>query len=266
VAGAIAYLALLAPALGLAPSGLQATADRYTYLPDVAIALLLGAGFGAAMFQARRPVALAGLILAGMLGTASARQTGYWRDSVTLWTRAAELDPRNDVAFYNLALALEEAGDAAGAEARLRETLRLVPDHEPARRHLASLEARRLEWEAGGMAASGRLEEAIAVFTRALEKDPARMRAHASRGMALAQLGRFAEAAESLEAAVRLGNDEPEVAGALAFVLGETGRLAEARGTLDRALARYPGDARLSALASRLEAKAHVQQKKSPRP
>ena len=39
VVGAFAYLCLLAPALGLAPSGLQATADRYTYFPDVALAL-----------------------------------------------------------------------------------------------------------------------------------------------------------------------------------------------------------------------------------
>ena len=34
-----AYLALLAPAAGLVPSGLQATADRYTYLPGVVVAI-----------------------------------------------------------------------------------------------------------------------------------------------------------------------------------------------------------------------------------
>ena len=50
------------------------------------------------------------------------------------------------------------------------------------------------------------------------------MRAHASRGMALAELGRFAEAATDLRAALALGNDEPQVAGALALCLLETGR------------------------------------------
>ena len=50
------------------------------------------------------------------------------------------------------------------------------------------------------------------------------MRAHASRGMALAELGRFAEAATDLRAALALGNDEPQVVGALALCLLETGR------------------------------------------
>src|SRR6185295_19579529 len=34
-----AYLALLAPAAGLVPSGVQATADRYTYLPGVVVTI-----------------------------------------------------------------------------------------------------------------------------------------------------------------------------------------------------------------------------------
>jgi len=38
-----AYLALLAPAAGLLPSGLQATADRYTYLPGVVVAIAVAA-------------------------------------------------------------------------------------------------------------------------------------------------------------------------------------------------------------------------------
>ena len=78
------------------------------------------------------------------------------------------------------------------------------------------------------------------------------MRAHASRGMALAQLGRLEEAARDLEAAVRLGNDEPEIAGALAMAQAETGRGLEARRTLERALELHPGDPHLAQSLARL--------------
>lgn len=260
VAGAFAYLTLLAPALGLAPSGLQRTADRYTYMPDVALALLVGALFVRGLSRFRTPVLLGGLALMGALGVLSTRQVGYWADSQTLWRRVAELDPRNDVAFYNLALALQEAGDEAGAETNLQKTLELVPDHAPARSLLSSLTGLRFEREGAALAAAGRLREAVEAFGRALEQDPARMRSHASRGMALAQLGRLDEAARDLEAAVRLGDDEPEIAGALAMAQAETGRELEAQRTLERALELHPGDPHLAQSLARLRAET----KKSP--
>ncbi|HEY6546349.1 MAG TPA: tetratricopeptide repeat protein, partial [Vicinamibacteria bacterium] len=244
VLAAGAYLALLAPAMGLAPSGLQATADRYTYLPDVALALCVGAGFAKAAARWRAAVAIgAGLALA--LGGLSVWQTGFWKDSVTLWTRALELDARNDVASYNLALALEEAGDRAGAERHLRETLLLVPEHALARGRLASLEARRLEQEAGERAAAGQLESAVALLDQSIEKEPGRMRPHASRGMALAELGRCAEALRDLETALDLGNDEVEVASGLAFCLLQTGRLDEALQSAAATAARHPDEPRV---------------------
>ena len=50
-----AYLALLAPAAGLVPSGLQATADRYTYLPGVVVAIAAGGGRRAVGVGAQGP-------------------------------------------------------------------------------------------------------------------------------------------------------------------------------------------------------------------
>lgn len=262
VVGALAYLVLLAPALGLAPSGLQATADRYTYLPDVALALVLGAGLGNLISRWKAALPMAIVLVLGLAMVARA-QVGFWKDSVTLWTRAVQLDPRNDVALYNLALAHHEAGDPASAEARLKETLLLVPEHEPARRLLATLEARRLEQEAGALAASGRLAEAALLLGQVLEREPGRMRAHASRGMALAELGRFAEAAPDLRAALTLGNDEPAVVGALALCLLETARGEEAIRMLEEAVARHPEEPRLVATLGMVRA-ALDRQRRSP--
>jgi predicted Zn-dependent protease len=243
LAGWLAYLLLLVPASGLTPSGLQATADRYSYVPGVAVALLAGGGAARLWAGGRRRAWLAlGAALGTTLGFQTGRQLGYWRDSITLWTRALDLDPGNDVALYNLALALEAAGDPAGATRHYRELLALIPDHAPARGNLGR-----------------RLEEAVLLYGRALEHDPARLHSRRSRGMALAQLGRFDEAIPDLRAAVAGGEAEPEVAAALAFVLVQGGRRDEAVGVLRAAVARHPGIPGLVQELARLEDRIRAQ-------
>ncbi|HEY5907346.1 MAG TPA: tetratricopeptide repeat protein, partial [Vicinamibacteria bacterium] len=75
--------------------------------------------------------------------------------------------------------------------------------------------------------------------------EPGRMRPHASRGMALAELGRCAEALRDLETAQDLGNDEVEVASGLAFCLLQTGRLDEALQSAAATAARHPDEPRV---------------------
>ena len=251
----VSYLVLLGPALGLAPSGLQRTADRYTYFAGVALALVAGAAVGlAGARRYRRPVLAAAALIVLALTVATARQVRYWRDSVTLWTRAVEREPRNDVALYNLAHALEERGDEAEAVRRYEQTLRLLPDHAPARRNLQRLEARRLEREGNDLAASGRLPEAIAAYSRALERDPERLHARRSRGMALAQLGRGREAVPDLRAALEQGPSEPAVVNALAYALVESGEPAEATRVLRDGRRRHPEDDGIARNLARLQA------------
>jgi tetratricopeptide (TPR) repeat protein len=255
LAGWLSYLLLLGPALGLLPSGLQATADRYTYLPSVALALLAGAGAALLWEQGQGRatlVAIGAMLSIAMLGL-TWRQVRFWRDSVTLWTRALAVDPANDVALYNLALALDARGDSAGAEAQYRRLLEVVPDHDVGRRNLELLEAARLEREGNEQAAAGHLAEAAELYSRALQRDAARLHARRSRGMALAQLGRYEEAIPDLAEAARAPDAEASVSGALAFALAETGRREEARATLQSALARHPGERRLATALTALE-------------
>jgi tetratricopeptide (TPR) repeat protein len=247
------YVCLLLPVVGLAPSGLQVVADRYAYGP----ALVLAAGTGALVHQAAagpiRGVALAALGGAAVAyAQSSGAQLGVWRDSLTLWARAATLDPDNDVALYNLALAEIAAGRTDRAIEHLQRLVGLLPDHDLGRARLAQLVADREQRSAEAYAASGRFVEAVAAFDRALDADPTRPRARAGRGLARLELGRLGPAAEDLAAATAAGVDDPAVVSALAFALMSTGRAAEAVPLLRRGLAAHPDDIGLAGNLARL--------------
>jgi len=237
-----AWLALLLPVVGLFPSGLQLTADRYTYGP----ALVLAVAVGVALSRVPRPrqaVAL-GLALAASLALAATTRAAlpHWRDSVAVWTRALALDAGNDVARYNLALALLDAGREDDGRAALEALLAEVPDHDLARQRLATLRADRAQRRADEAANAGRLREAIAAYDEVLGHEPGRTRARLNRGMALVQTGAAARAAADLEAGGAATSPDPAVAGALALAWSEAGRGADAIALLRRTHDRDPSN------------------------
>src|SRR5262249_36746423 len=95
----LAYLVILLPVVGLVKFGRHSAADRYAYLACLPWALLAGAALRSAL-DAAAPAARARLlagaaVLLALLGGLSWRQSGFWRDPITLWSRVAETDPRS---------------------------------------------------------------------------------------------------------------------------------------------------------------------------
>lgn len=250
--GGLAFLLLIGPVSGWAPSGLQATADRYMYIPGVPLAMLVAFAMARA-FSVRRDVT--GICLTTMLLTLAVlswRQTYIWHDSISLWTRAATLNPRNDVATYNLGVALGDAGREDEAIARYEETLVLVPDHALARRNRDILVANRAEHEAAELASLNRFQDAIARYEEALQLDPTRVHARAGRGIALSRLQRWSEAAGDLETVFYQGVSDSEVANSLARVLTHLDRYGDAILVLKLAIARHHDDITLAHHLARL--------------
>ena len=250
-----AYLALLAPAAGLLPSGLQATADRYTYLPGVVVAIVaagVGARWAAGRHGRARLVTVALLVVVVASSLASRRALASWSDSVSMWTRVVSLQPDHDVGLYNLGSALAAEGRNEEAAARYRQVLALRPDHADARANLDRLDAAQLEHDGNNLATAGDLSAAAARYRQAVTLDPQRTHSHAGLGMALASLGRVGEALPALREAIRLGTDDPAVPNALGVLLLQAGQIREARSVIETALATHQDDISLAQNLARL--------------
>jgi len=224
---------------GLIQIGGAQMADRYTYLPLIGIFLMLTwetaeraaalASTPALAVTARTALALgAGLALAACAGE-TRRQLSYWQDSLTLFGRALELDPDNDVALNNYCMALFSQGKYDEAAARLTAALKTKPKLVPALLQLGI--ARSMQ---------GRPDEALRAFSEAVRDAPNYAMAHNNLGHLLSLQGRNEEALRELQAAVRL---QPDYEGALvnlANTCRKMGRTAEAIGYYREAIRVQP--------------------------
>ncbi len=222
-----AYAVLLLPVVGLAHNGYQIAADRYTYLPGIAWALLAGAAGSLALSRRRYRIlaaVLAGVVLAS-LGTATWKQTGLWRDGVTLWQHALSLNPASGITHANLGAELAKRSRVVEAVREFDEAIRLRPNHPEAHLFLGVL-----------IAQEGNLADAAALFERALELRPRFADAHNNLGKTLAEAGRLREAEEHFREAARIDPDSAEARNNLGIALAQQGRLAEAEAQFAEAL------------------------------
>ena len=168
------YLVMLAPVIGLIQINLQAHADRYTYLPQIGLYLMIAWGVADLLssWGYRTQVASAAAVAVILSLAFVARvQASYWRDSETLWhhtiavthdnyfahasladllmrrsrvseaiehsEEALRIRPNDADAQNNLGLALLQTGDAKRAVEHLEKTLQINPGHMNAEVNLA---------------------------------------------------------------------------------------------------------------------------------
>jgi len=126
---ALGFAAAVAPSLGVIVrrSASAVLAERYLYLPSVAVSLLAAWALSQARdTRWRRPaIALLGaLILAFAAG--SVRRARVWADDVAFWSRVVHSVPREAMPRRELAAAYLRRGELASAEVHLREALSLA--------------------------------------------------------------------------------------------------------------------------------------------
>src|SRR5208282_5015428 len=132
LSGWLWYLGMLVPVIGLIQSGLRAHADRYTYLPQIGLYVLLtwAAADLCAGWRHRRGVLGGGsmIILVALLFCARA-QTAYWRNSELLWTHTLACTSDNSVAHNDLGNALLQKGSVDEAIVHYQKALQIDPDY-----------------------------------------------------------------------------------------------------------------------------------------
>lgn len=225
-AAGAAYVATLAPFWALA-EGNSINHDRYSQLPSLGLAML-AAGVLAKRGAAARSLAVAAAVLAALFALTQ-KQNAFWRDSVSLWTRAARAQPSSFVAHYNLGTALAADGRHSEAAARYAETLRIYPKHAAAQNNWAV-----------SLAALGRPAEAEARYRAALELKPDSARPRNGLGLLALAAGDVERAAAWFEAALRHEDDFAEAWGNLGYARLLQGRTDEALGSCERAAALDP--------------------------
>lgn len=245
------YALLLAPVSGLAQSGRQFVADRYSYLSLLPFAVLAAAGLF--MLWTRRgrddqgrPVVRTFQVLAGLfvlgIGALSAAQTTQWRDSVTLWTWAVQATPNNAVGVVNLADAFRETGEIEKAASAYAQAIQLDPTdpkainglgvtllqlNKPADARPFLEEAVKLEPNNPGyrcnlgylLGGFGQLEQAAQQYQRAIDIAPNLIHAYLQRAELLIRLERFADARDLLTEGLRRRPNHRGLRGKLAWLL-----------------------------------------------
>ena len=200
IVGWLWFLGMLVPVIGLVQVGAQAMADRYVYLPSIGF-------FIAAVFLANEATArlqTPPVIRFGLAGIASCacilateHQLPFWRNSETLFRRAIAVTENNQVAFFNLGVALD-------AQGRFKEALQIYRQAE------ASGYIRYQLYNNIGniLSLTGQHEESLAAYQRAIELWPDFSRFHDAAGNELVALNRYDEALKEFARAQSLNPND----------------------------------------------------------
>lgn len=226
LAGWIWFLVTWLPVSGLIPFGVQATADRFMYVPLIGLFVALA---WAVPEPVPRVAMGAGIAVLGLLAALSYRQAGLWRDSETLFSHALAVTGDNPMIENNLGVYLKEIGRLDEALVHVENALRTKPGYPDAILNRGFI-----------LSGKGLAQEALADFDSVLRADPSYGRALFGRGMALAQLGRFEEAVVSLEAARARNPRHYDTLNNLGVALYRLRRLEDARVPLAQAIALVP--------------------------
>ncbi len=228
------FLGLLVPTLGLVQVGVQARADRYTYLPLTGLCLALAVSVCVwAGRQRRRQRACVGVALVLLAGLAlgARRQVAVWRDSETLFLHAAAVTEGNFLAEHAIGSELLRRGEPVLAEQHFAEAVRLRERW--AETHFGLADA---------AAAQGRLEEAIRGYERGLRRAPRSARGHLRLARMLLATGRGAEALGRARHGVEYArpHERAEALGMLGAILLERRSFREAQQAYEVAVALRP--------------------------
>ena len=205
------YLVMLLPVIGILHVGNQSHADRYTYLPQIGVYLILvwaAADLCARWRFLRVPVTLAACCAVVGLGFSARAQAASWQDSESLWTHALAHTTVNIIAEGNLGLAQHWKGNDGEAMKHFERSL-LIDRRQP--ELLSSLGLFYLDL--------GRVDDSIAVLKEALGLEPRFADAHYNLGNTYLEVGDAPQALAHYQRALEIQPDDTQALNNRAWIL-----------------------------------------------
>lgn len=194
------FLGTLFPVIGISQSGLQAMADRFSYIPIIGLFIMIAWGVPeiAAKWRGKKIIlGLAIIIIIPSLSLCAFMQARHWQNSTTLFTHALSVTADNWFVHRVFGKFLFDHGKTKQAVFHYKKSLSRLPESAPTHHVLGN-----------AMAALGQMNEALSHYNDALALDPGFAEAYNSMGIVLARKNQLKKAKFHFKQAI---NFDPEL-------------------------------------------------------
>ena len=222
------YIGTLVPVIGFVQVGMQAMADRYTYVPLIGIFIIIAWGIPDLVPKLRyKRIGFAALttVVLTILIIISRLQVTYWSNSTTLFEHAINVTVDNCVAHVNLGQALADHGNTEAAVEHFYEALRIRSDLVAPLLNLGIT-----------LREKGKIDEAIKHFSKILLFKSDCVEAYSELADTLKKKGDFVGAVKYYLEAIRIKPDQAKLYNNLGAILAYQNKGKEAIGYFYKAL------------------------------
>jgi tetratricopeptide (TPR) repeat protein len=188
------YAGTLVPVIGIVQVGIQARADRYTYVPLIGLFIMVAWGISelSKNWRYRKEVLFASsTVVLLCLCALTGKQAGYWRNSITLFDHTIDVTDNNYIAYYNRGAAYSYRGNYQHAIENFDKALSINPEYALAHNNRGFV-----------YAALGNHRQAIGAYDNAIKFNPKYAGAYYNRGNAYLQLGNDRQAIADYDKAI----------------------------------------------------------------
>jgi protein O-mannosyl-transferase len=235
IVGWLWFLGILFPTIGLIQVGDQSMADRFAYIPELGIFVMIVWSFSDLLDARKIPLAwrmVPSAIVLLAFAAVTHRQLGYWNNSYDLWSHAIQVTKSNFIAEDNLGGALLLEGKEEEAYPHFEAAARINPRDPLSRGNLGTYAQ-----------SHGRFQEAAEQYRTALTltSDHGLLaQNHANLGAALRAMGQDGLARNSFEESLRNNPNQVNAWLGLGLLAQEDGKFQEAIFDLSRSVELEP--------------------------
>jgi protein O-mannosyl-transferase len=228
VVGWLWYVGSLVPVIGIVQVGLQARADRFTYIPLIGLFIMASWGISelSRNWRYRKEVLLSSsTIILVCLCIVTWRQVGYWQNSIMLFDHTIQVTNNNDTAYNYRGAAYLNLGDYKQAIDDFNKSIEIYPMNIETyyNRGTAYLQL-------------GSFKHAIGDYDKVIEINPKHEKAYNNRGTAYASLGNFKQAIQDYSKVLEINPNSGEAYNNRGTAYAKIGNYKQAIGDYNKAI------------------------------